>query len=430
MAYAAGPDKGPWLQGLGSTEVTVKVEFATPEAVRLEVQGPTGSPALVDAPSAKRLHALRASGLAPSTSYTYRVLAAEGAAELGKGRFTTAPAPLASPVDAKPFTFLAYGDSRSDPQAHAAVVARMLATPSDFLVNTGDLVATGDSARDWADFFRVEAPLLAERCVFVSVGNHELTNPTLQGADLPFLQYFAPIDEGRERLELRGSFRWGNARFFLLNAMDEWSSDDRAWLASELERAKGEAGVVHRIAIMHHGPFSSGRHGDNAMLKRAGVLDQLRGGGVDLVLAGHDHLYERGEGAGLKYIVTGGSGAPLYQRGRKSPTTAVLESSHHFVEVRVDGDKVRTLAHRAAGGVIDECSFVGDGSWDCGTTGPAKSSAASPSPSSAPEPASASCGCEAPGAGAGSGWVASFAFVALAVSRRRRRGLLPWAPRE
>lgn len=59
------------------------------------------------------------------------------------------------------------------------------------------------------------------------------------------------------------------------------------WLRDDL-RASGAACTV---ALMHHPRFSSGPHGNRADL--VPLYDVLVQGGVELLLTGHDHIYER-----------------------------------------------------------------------------------------------------------------------------------------
>jgi acid phosphatase type 7 len=391
--------KGPYLQALGPTSVTIKVELSEPAPVVVEIEDALGAKRLVASQSSASqsseapFHAVRVEGLTPASTYRYRVkVAREGGIATGEGRFVTAP----EPKDSRPFRFIVYGDNRSDHAAHAAVVRAIEATPSDFLVHTGDMVHTGSKAIEWETFFGIERALLRDRCVFAAVGNHELTAPDPSGK-IAFLRYFASAEaDGGERAALYGSFRWSNARIFLLNAMDTWTGDDRRWLEAELSRSADEPLLVHRFAVLHHGPFSSGPHGGNTRIAETGALDVLRRHGVSLVFAGHDHTYERGEGAGIKYIVSGGGGAPLYARKRVSAETRMFESTHHFVEVAVDGEVVTTTAHRASGGVIERCSFRGRGSWDCGNGSGQGASPAGPGPAASVPQASA-CACRVPG---------------------------------
>jgi MYXO-CTERM domain-containing protein len=407
---------GPYLQSLGPTAVTVKLELASPGTAAVDVVPAGGGPVAAHGESAEALsfHVLRVDGLSPATAYDYRLSVGGAAVPLGGtpsppgevGHFTTAPA------DARPFRFLAYGDSRSNPQAHAAVCRAMEAAPGDFLVNTGDMVSMGNRPEDWSELFSIEGRLLRDRCVFVAVGNHELARGDPAGV-AAFLRYFGAGGEGKMPGRLYDTFRWSNTRFFLLNAMDDWTGDERAWLRAELDRARSEPGLAHRIAVMHWGPFSSGRHGNNPALANGEVVAMMRERGVDLLIAGHDHAYERGSGGGLKYVITGGAGAPLYEKKFDAGETLRFESAHHFLEIAVDGDRVTSIARRPSGAVLETCGFLGDGPWDCDPPAP------DPSPG-APSRARAACGCALPGAPAG-GAGATLVLVATLALRRRRR---------
>jgi acid phosphatase type 7 len=409
--------KGPYLQGLGTNGVTIKVELSEPGPARVEVWADDGAGVDGGRPAAARrestepraFHVLRVDNLQPSTRYIYRVTA--GGTTPDAGHFTTAPA------DARPFRFLVYGDSRSDPEAHAAVVRAMEQTPSDFLVNTGDMVELGSEPADWQTLFTIEGHLLRDRCAFVAVGNHELARGEHTG-EVAFLRYFATVEEGHDLDRLYGSFRWGDTRFFVLNAMDRWTGDERAWLKAELDRAADEPGLRHRFAVLHWSPWSSGPHGNNPALENGEVVTMMHDRKVDLVLAGHDHAYERGEGKGLKYVVTGGAGAPLYPKKHAIPETLRYESAYHFLEVLVDGDHVTVTAKRPAGGAIETCGFQGGGGWDCDA--PKPGAPASPSPAAAAPSRSGSCGCALPGRTGGSLAHGALVVMALlAVARRR-----------
>jgi predicted phosphodiesterase len=72
------------------------------------------------------------------------------------------------------------------------------------------------------------------------------------------------------------------------------------------EKATADSKAPFQIVVAHHPPFSSGEHGDDATAQ----WDYAKHG-VDLLLAGHDHNYERIERAGLTYVVNGAGGANL-----------------------------------------------------------------------------------------------------------------------
>jgi hypothetical protein len=222
----------------------------------------------------------------------------------------------------------------------------------------------------------------------------------------------------------------------LLNAFDDWTTgDERAWLAAELQKSEGETGLVYRVVVLHHGPFSSGPHGRNVRMQNASVPDLLVKAKVDLVLSGHDHLYERGFGGGLRYVVSGGGGAPLYPVEKALASTRKAESAHHAVEVRVDGKGMHFWARRADGSLLEECSFsksnsvTADNAWDCDPkpTPPQSPPVTTPTgPVPVPPP---KCACDVPGYRSSSlgrvaqGVLLLFPFVVLHRRRRTPAGL-------
>jgi hypothetical protein len=366
------------------------------------------------------MHVVRASGLRPGTRYAYSFKVGDTTAT---GELTTAPPPSST----EPFSFLVYGDNRTDDVAHTAVVRGMMQTPSDFIVNTGDYVQDGSADEEWQSFFDVERLLLRDRCMFGCVGNHEITD----GAGANYLRYLGPVSDARgdgEKPKLYGSFRWGTTRFFLLDAMESFADGpERSWLDDELARADAESDVKWRIVVLHHSAWSAGPHGGNRRMLSAGIPALLSQHHVNLLLAGHDHIYERGLAAGIPYLVSGGGGAPLYPIDHPIASTRKAESVHHFIEAVVSADAIRITAKRDDGSFLDRCGLLkATGAWDCDPVPPATSNAAAMSP--APPPSVPSkCACDTVGrrpseGAAGLHGLAGLALVALARLRRRNRG--------
>lgn len=412
-ALAESFRKHPYLQGLGRDRVQLRFELHDEAPALIEITGPNGLRREIDVPEARTLHEVHVRELSPSTSYAYKVRVGESVAS---GTFTTAPA------DNRAFSFLVYGDSRSNPAAHAGVVRRMLDVPSDFLIGTGDLTARGSDMRDWDEFFAVERKLLADRCLFTAIGNHEFIGIGRDGRN-PFLDYFSTgLDSGERRLY--DTFRWSNARFFILSAMEDWTGPEREWLARELAKADDEEGLDHRFVVLHIGPWTSGPHGPNRRMHEAGIPELFRKHRVDLVFSGHDHLYERGEAQGIKYVVSGGAGAPLYPVKNRLPTSGKVESVYHFVEMKVDGPEVRMRAVRIDGTVIETCSYKKGEPWSCDD--PLATRAAEkmvPAATAAAAVGSSSCACSLPGSrgregkSETAGLALVFAFAALRLRR-------------
>jgi hypothetical protein len=416
--------KGPYITGLSAAGVDVRFELDVAAASTVEVRRDEGAGAVVrvfDGRAASPMAVVRATGLEPGTSYSYRVRV--GAEFGGAGHFTTAPADD-TPM---PMTFLLYGDDRTDPAAHASVVRAMRHVASDFIVNTGDLVEDGANAQDWQSFFDIEAPLLRDRPLFVSIGNHELKDDQ---AGANFARYVGFLDESGIARPY-GTARVGRTRFFFLNGMHDWmAGSEREWLEHALTQADTEVGLVWRLAVVHHGPWSVGPHGPNARLNAAGVPRLLAAHKIDLLLSGHDHIYERGDAGTMKYIVSGGGGAPLYDIEGTDPTERRAESTYHFVAVTVSPDAIRAVATRADGSSIERCGFEKGHPWDCDPSALVESPIAAPASPVPPPPvrpaaSSPNCGCIVRGisGAAPSTALASFALaMGLAGARRRERG--------
>jgi hypothetical protein len=353
-----GIAKGPWVTALSESSATVRFELAQAQPVRLEVtpvSAATKRYVFVSAESSP-MHVVEAADLEPSTEYSY-VVRGESA-ELGVGRFITAPRPASDAA----VSFLVYGDTRTDPVAHEAVVSAMRQVPSDFLINTGDIVERGGRTQDWQTFFDIERTLLQERPVLLAIGNHELYD---DAAGSTYARYFGvPGEDGRPRFY--GTALLGNVRFFFLNAMDEFAQgEERRWFERELDRSAREPAVAWRVVVLHHGPWSNGPHGPNTRLIDAHIPELLARRGVDLVVSGHDHVYERGSFGTIKYVVSGGGGAPLRRPAQGGATTERTEASFHFVEVRTSAATLQMTARRADGSVIEHCALGKGRAWDC-----------------------------------------------------------------
>lgn len=445
--------KGPYIQDLSATSVEIRVELEPGVPAELELSSGPGSAVRVGAaPGADALQRFVATNLTPKTAYRYRLVVPTAASAAGAGgrssgkdggqsgdggtldgAFTTAPAP----DEPTPIHFVVYGDNRTDDAAHAAVVRAIGAAvaPTDFLVHTGDFVEDGSDDGAWQRFFSIERTLLRDHVVFTAIGNHEL----VRSAGENYLRFFGSVPAAgamsNDRRRFVRSVRWGAARFLFLNAMDTFTStDERKWLDRELAQLDAEAGITFRFVVLHHGPYSSGPHGNNPRIWNSGLVDAFREHRIDVVFSGHDHLYERGEGKGFKYVVSGGGGAPLYEIKKRLPSTRFAESTFHYVDVKLDGQSFEMEARRLDGSILDRCGFAKGGTWDCdkaassASTNPSPSDAAAvgrKNPANESSSSNARCGCEIPGAPTAKGgpWrsCAAFVFFAAAACRRARR---------
>ncbi len=106
-----------------------------------------------------------------------------------------------------------------------------------------------------------------------------------------------------------------------------------------------------KIVYGHHPPYSSGNHGSSNMVRDL-VTPVLERQGVQLVLSGHDHDYERTEQmGGVTYLVTGAGGET--DRVGSSSWTAYATEAMHFVSLHIDRGELRAYAVDGTGRVFD-----------------------------------------------------------------------------
>jgi predicted phosphodiesterase len=354
-AGAARMLKGPYLQNVAPTSITVMWHVDQPAPARIVVDGPGGTREFQVA--AARIGEATLDHLTPASRYRYRVeIAGESPTSVWHGEFATAPEVGAD----VPFSFLVMGDTRSDAESHRRVVERMAQEVPDFVLGTGDMVDDGSQQDQWQQFFDVEHRLLRDNVFFPAVGNHDRQGRG-RTAD-SFRAFFSVPDNGGDS-ERYYAFSYASARVLVLDS-NEYSfalSDQTAWLERELIAARQGPAVRHVFAVMHHPPFSISVHGGAVDLRErwTPLFEKYQ---VSAVFSGHDHVYERAEHNGIRYFVSGGGGAPLYPRqpdASRIDAAAVkkFERAFHFLRVTVTAGRIEVAGIRTDGSVIETTTW-------------------------------------------------------------------------
>jgi acid phosphatase type 7 len=347
---------GPFLLQPGTRTMTVVVdnESAAPARLRYWVAGEEG--AHVDEHTEPaRHHVFTLESLTPDTAYEY-VITSPG---LSTGRHTL----RTLPQHPERYRVLAMGDVRTHPEDWAKVAGRMFEHEQDalFTIGTGDYPSDGRKYQQWIEqFFAPARSFLGRMPLWPAIGNHERTRRHDDVTQIEQSHYFSLFD-------LPGNERWYRVDYHLMTllVLDSNSSLEPAeaqytWLREQLRSARNRFTVV----ALHHAPFTSGPHG---RLREDGTpaewpIDQGRRFlvplcemyDVDLVLCGHDHLYERSQKDGVVYIVTGGGGAPLYKVDSVANAyQQVAVSTHHYTALDIDESGIDLTAIDTEGQVID-----------------------------------------------------------------------------
>jgi len=317
-------------------------------------------------------HCVRLEGLRPYTQYHYQVRT---------GDETLAPdatfRTLAG-LEQQSIHFVAWGDHRSNPSIHHQLADVVKATDPDFVVDVGDLVDSGTSMSWWSTFFIAEHDLLATAPVYPALGNHEQNSP------LYFSLFSLP---GNERWY---SFDSGPAHFVSLDVASsnyKPGSEQYNWLLRDLQ----DTMRPWKIVYMHYPAYAYAPVGGSVQAIRDYLVPLFEMYGVQLVLSGHDHFYQRNVVNGVTYVVTGGGGAPLYPVGVGS-TTVYAESTYEFMKISIAGPTLSSVAVRLDGSEFDSFNLTAPPVGRAQTpaampTAHTMRAPTAPSPMATPEPA-------------------------------------------
>lgn len=168
------------------------------------------------------------------------------------------------------------------------------------------------------------------------------------------------VDRGAYELETLGmparyyARRVGNVELFLL---DSNAIGDRqtAWLERRLEASTAR----WKIAAFHHPPYSCGYHAGNATVAERWV-PLFERYGVDLVLSGHEHSYQRFVRRGIAYVVHGGGGAFPYPPGpcpEGYPKRLFARFGFGFLSILAGEERLRVTALDLAGRRVERVTL-------------------------------------------------------------------------
>jgi len=247
------------------------------------------------------------------------------------------------PQEQKSVGFAVIGDSGTGGTAQYQVAQEMekcrQKTSFDFVLMLGDNIYGGKSQQDFERKFELPYKPLLDAGVkfYASIGNHDNPNERL----------YKPFNMRGARYY---SFKKGNATFFALdsNYMDREQLD---WLELQLQNSNSP----WKICYFHHALYSDGRfHGPDLDL-RALLTPLFEKYGVNVVLSGHDHVYERIKPEnGTYYFVLGNSGELRYHNLKPSADmVAGFDTDRDFMLVEIAGDKFYFQTISRTGQVVD-----------------------------------------------------------------------------
>jgi acid phosphatase type 7 len=264
---------------------------------------------------------------------------------------------------------LAAGDiAECDHQGDEATARLLAEHPTATIAALGDLAYQHGTPEEFRRCFGPSWGRFRNR-IRPAAGNHDHATENAGG----YLEYFG-VRAGPPGL-YRYSYDLGAWHVVVLDS-DCWRvggcdlDDEQArWMRADLRAHRRRC----TLAYCHRPPFSSGRYGDRKDTARVRPLWQIAAEeGVDVVLTGHEHSYERftpmdatgavDRDAGVRLFVVGTGGGNLRRyRNPRLPATEVRNDDTHGVlrlALRPDGYDWRFLPVRGA-------RFTDRGSGDC-----------------------------------------------------------------
>jgi len=224
------------------------------------------------------------------------------------------------------------GDSQSGAAMFRHHVEHMSAHSPDFMIHTGDTVQNAREPREWHAYLfgplegnavGAKVPLVLAR------GNHD-------GPESGRYSDYAPLPPF--------ALSVGCVRLIVLDGEMDTAAQEN-WLRLQLESRQAKA-AAFLVVVTHIPPFVEfwepeawNARGEKhwGRFVRDKYVPMFEAAGVDLVIAGHSHLYQRGERNGVNYLVVGGGGGDLEAtRVEDYHMYAVTKLVHHYGVLRTE----------------------------------------------------------------------------------------------
>jgi predicted phosphodiesterase len=248
------------------------------------------------------------------------------------------------PLKSNSVRFAVIGDMGTGEPPQYEVGQRMVEArqgfPFDFVIMLGDNLYGGARPHDFEVKFEVPyRPLLDAGVKFyAALGNHD-----------------DPSESSYKFFNMNGesyyTFKKGNVRFFVLNS-NYMDPKQTAWVETQLRDAGNSD---WKICYFHHPLYSSAKfHGSSIELRQ--VLEPLFiKYGVDVVFAGHDHVYERVRPQhGIYYFTEGASGSlRAGDLGKSTMTDKGFDADRSFMLIEIAGEEMYFQTTSRTGAIVD-----------------------------------------------------------------------------
>jgi len=343
--------KGPYLIEPGETTMVIRWEVDAKSDYKMEFGLSTLNTKIIqlDFRGSKHsayLYEAVLTQLKPNSTYSYRLAGHDGQAWYNFKTYDD---------NQEQFSFVAMGDSRSNPEIFAKIMQQSSSVNPEFIISMGDVVENGGNYEQWENyFFSITEGVFESTPIISTLGDHEG-----DGDNGELFRYFLRKKEVVDKQWF--SFDYGSAHFISLDYRHPGNQEMIDWFIEDITSANKKWNFVY----MHRPSYNLGGHRSTW---GKGIWPELfREYNIDIVFAGHSHLYERfypvrpknqPNAFPVTYITTGGAGAGLYEVSTNERVLAKAESVNHFVDVNIVGDTLNLTAIRMTGSLLDEFQIV------------------------------------------------------------------------
>jgi acid phosphatase type 7 len=304
-ARGAQLTRGPYLQTGTPTSVVVRwrTDVNTDSQVRYGTNVNNLNRNVIDTIQTEE-HEVAVSGLRPNTKYYYAIGGNTQTFAIGPDFFF-----VTSPTNARATRIWVLGDAGTQTFDQEAVRDSYYAfgagRHTDLWLMLGDnAYGSGTDSQYQRGVFDMYPEILRTSVLWPTIGNHDTYSFDVNG-EYPYLKIFSLPTAGQaggtpSGTEKYYSFNYGTIHFVVLDSMTSDRSSQGlmcSWLATDLTENTNQ----WVLAFWHHPPYTKGSHDSDdpfgfdfeLVEMRENVLPILESFGVDLVLCGHSHSYER-----------------------------------------------------------------------------------------------------------------------------------------
>ena len=319
--------RGAYLQMGTQTSITIRwrTTAASDSRVRIGTSYVVSGlyPIVIDDASSDTEHIISVTGLTPDTKYYYSIGTTSSVQQVGPNNFFTTVPPATT---SRKIKIIAFGDcgrgsvtyqDNNYANYQSFLSANNIDAPDAWLLLGDNAYSSGSDANYTANFFNIYGSnILKNHKLYPAPGNHDYGNLSANRGVVPRVMHYYDCFTTPQGGECGGvasgkpnfySFDIGNIHFL---SLDSWgietdgtwmgtngSSALKTWLDNDLA-ANTKKWIV---AYWHHPPYTKSSHdsdngsgGDPELPAiRQNFIGFLENRGVDLVICGHSHAYER-----------------------------------------------------------------------------------------------------------------------------------------